>query len=415
MKKLTQTPLAVIALILGVASIEVRAQDGATDPNALEPVPAPDTYETRWDAVQVRQELAKTSGIWRDANGISIQTRLVPQQSIVVSGRLGFLSTSHVLGVANPGSLLIRRALDGQGKPVELKPRTSYPLVGPPGAIDYTQLVHASSTYWGYPATATSGESESLGLWRPASPPVTDGDEAEGDAPAPNEEPTAPTGMPGSLNFSLQVDLAADQNVPASLSLLECQASVLCARSYLEADVPFVASDQWYKPVPDLRIRVWKADAGYSEYAFGTESRCDGGLVRCFPQSYPFEPARESVLSVFNVPSRTLWAGWTISLFAGRRTGTPMPTYILLDTQLRQTNGAPCPEWTVQEMRNNYLETGANSEGIVLALLAPYTPASIRHVFAVAPYETRLLITLHDVTVVQEDAAPASGASGRTR
>jgi hypothetical protein len=34
---------------------------------------------------------------------------------------------------------------------------------------------------------------------------------------------------------------------------------------------------------------------------------------------------------------------------------------------------------------------------------------------AVEPYDARILITLRDVPVVREDAAPASGTSGRTR
>ncbi len=51
-----------------------------------------------------------------------------------------------------------------------------------------------------------------------------------------------------SLGFSVQLDLAADQNVPPSLWLVECQTHVLCAKSYLDADVPFAPSDKWRAP-----------------------------------------------------------------------------------------------------------------------------------------------------------------------
>jgi hypothetical protein len=381
-RKLTRTTLAVIALILGAVSINASAQDSTPEPNALGPVPAPDTYQAFWDLVQVRYELVKVGGMWRDVNEVTTGFGLVPQQSIAISGDLVFEKASHVIGV-EVGSLLVRRALDDQGRPVTLR----------------------SSVYASWPRLAAPRNYAQLLYWRSISPwsfflPSLDG--SEGSA-----------GALESTGFSVQLDLAADQNVPASLSLVECQAFVLCARSYLEADVPFAASSTWHEPMPGLHIRVLDVYVELSEYGFSTESCCDRGQVRCFPQSQPFEWAREPILSWPRSIS-TMDMVWLDAVGARQNGDALVPAYIVLDTQLLDPNGKPYLIRLGHEMRSDYRDTAAYCDCAVLDF-SRQTPQTIRHIFAVEPYEAKILIALRDVPVVQEETEPQPEKSGRSR
>ncbi len=376
MKQPTQTLLAVIALILGVAGMNAKAQDGTTDPNAPGATPAPDTYQALWNSVQVRHELVKTYARTQEPNGLLTSVvHLTSQQSIAISGSLGFKNASRVIGV-DLGSLQVQRALDDQGKEVRLASSTYTPSPRLRVARNYNQLLYRRSSPFLSYVRRNAGSADAL----------------------------------DSLGFTIQLDLMTDQNVPASLSLVECQASVLCARSYLEADVPFAASSTWHEPVLALRIRVLDAYAAFGEDGFSTESLCAWRPVRCFPHSQPFEPAREAILSITWPPSDTPWLD---ALDGLQSVDAPVPAYILLDAQLLDADGIPYPMWLGQEMRNDYRGMGAYCDAAVFGSYSERK--TIRHIFAVEPYDARILITLHDVPVVQEDTGAVPEPSGRTR
>jgi hypothetical protein len=374
MKKLTQTLLTVSALVLSTAGMNAQAQDGTTDPNAPGAAPAPDTYQALWNSVQVRHELVKTYVRTQEPNGLLTSVvHLTSQQSVAISGSLGFKNTSHVIGV-DLGSLQVQRALDDQGKEVKLTSWTHVPSPRVPVARNYHQLLYRRSSYLSY-VRRNAGSADL-----------------------------------DSLDFSVQLNLMADQNVPASLSLVECQASVLCARSYLEVDVPFAASSTWHEPVPGLRIRVLNAYAEFGEDGFSTESLCAWRPVRCFPQSQPFEAAREPILAI-------TWPGddppWLGALDGLQSIDTTVPAYVLLDAQLLDADGIPYPMLLGQEMRNDYRGMGAYCDAAVFGSYSQHK--TIRHIFAVEPYDARIPITLRDVPIAQEDTGPAPEPSARTR
>ncbi len=374
MRKATLIRLAIVTFALSTPLAAGEA-DGMADPNTPTVVPPPETYQASWSSGEVRHRLVRQS---RRLRPLPVEVSRVLQQSIAVSGSVEFQDAGNVIGV-DLASLTALRVLDGQDEEVKLK-GTQFTSASTTETRDYRQLLYEAPTQF-------------RTVWpRPSGADAIAGPEGEPDA-----------GKSASLGFTVQFELATDQNVPSSLSLVECEVHVLCARSYLEADVPFVASDEWHQPMPDLRIRVLQADAGFSECGFWTESRCDGGQVFCFPQSNPFEPARAPVLSlplpISFMEARAVWS----TLLTGPQTVSPLTlAYLLLDTQVLTANGTPYGWWLMQEQRNNYLDLAAHSEGIVSATLLFQGPATIHHVFAVAPYDIAIPLAIHDVALTEQ-------------
>lgn len=184
-------------------------------------------------------------------------------------------------------------------------------------------------------------------------------------------EAPKPVLQPYDVTVSFCVD--PDQRPISALSLFHWCAYAVYAEDVIEVDVPFEASDDWLEVAPGIQITVTKATVECCDYAYWTEVRHTGGIVRAFD-----DPVSST---------------------------EPMADYLVVRTLLLDSEGTPVrateddrvsPAVWSERVESTSLNT-AKCGGWLLTFATEAEIASVRHVIVVHPYEVRVPFVVRDL------------------